>query len=237
MKAAERVRFVFFDHGGTLAWLKKDTPQIVREVLSESGQSFSLEQVSEAVEKADGYWREKYRSLPRGQRFGLQIVVDYNTQILRHLGVEQGVDRVAKTLALEWHDRAGITVYPDTVPCLEGLRQRGLPIGVITQTLRTEEEFRRLHLSREGIEHYFSVIVTTESLGYDKPDVHLYRKAAELTGYAPREIMHVGDSYELDVRGARSAGMRAVLLDRRGDASRRDCETISSLLQLPQLVS
>lgn len=95
---------------------------------------------------------------------------------------------------------------------------------------------KRLHLAREGIQQYFSVIISSESAGYDKPDKRLYLKAAEMAGYSPGEIMHVGDTYELDVVGARSAGVRAVLIDRSGKSPSHDCETIKSLSTVPLLV-
>lgn len=57
-----------------------------------------------------------------------------------------------------------------------------------------------------------------------------------MTGYSPEETIHVGDSYELDVVGARTAGMRGVLLDRSGKSPSYDCETIISLSAVPLLV-
>ncbi len=57
-----------------------------------------------------------------------------------------------------------------------------------------------------------------------------------IAGYSPQEIMYVGDSYELNVVGARSAGMRAVLLDRCDKLPAGDCETIKSLSAVPLLV-
>ena len=228
------VRFVFFDHGGTLAHIKKDTPQITFEVLHELGYNFSQEEVNRAIASAEAFWDEKYRPLPRGQRSNFEA---YYRHALQYLGVREEISAMARKVDSEWHDRAGITVYPYTIPCLEALKRQGLHLGIITQNLLTTEEVRRLHLAREGIEHYFSVIVSTESAGFDKPDKRLYLKAAEIAGYSPEEIMHVGDSYELDVVGARSAGMRAVLLDRSGKLPSGDCETIKSLLALSGLLN
>lgn len=236
MRATRKVAFVFFDHGGTLTCQKKDSPQIVSEVLAESGYSFPLEQVRDALVKADRYWEERYRPLPRGCRFSDSILEDLHKNLLGHLGLERGVDELAAKIVSEWHDRAGFVLHPDTLPCLEALRQHGLPMGVITQTLWKEDEFRHLHLRREGIEHYFNLVLTTESIGYDKPDKRLYLKAIDLAGHAPHEIMHVGDSYELDVKGAESAGLRAVLLIRGGKAISYDCATIGSLTQLQEML-
>lgn len=236
MRATRKVAFVFFDHGGTLSSQKKDSPQIVLEVLAESGYSFSLEQVRDALEKADRYWEARYQPLPRGHRFNNSILEDLHRKLLGHLGLERGVDELATKIVSEWHERAGFALHPDILPCLEALRQHGLPMGIITQTLWKEDEFRRLHLRREGIEHYFNLVLTTESMGYDKPDKRLYLKAIDLAGHAPQEIMHVGDSYELDVKGAESAGLRAVLLIRDGKAPPYDCETIGSLTKLQEMM-
>ena len=88
----------------------------------------------------------------------------------------------------------------------------------------------------EGIEHYFNPVLTTESVGYDKPDKRLYLKAIDLASHEPQEIMHVGDNYELDVKGAGSTGMRTVLIIREGKAASHDCTTSRSLTQLQKML-
>ena len=183
---ALKVAFVFFDHGGTLTLQQKDSPQIALEIIAESGHTFPLEKVRDALVKADRYWEERYQPLPRGHRFSDEILEDLNKKMLGHLGLERGVDELAAKIVSEWHDRAEFVLHPDTLPCLEALRQRGIPMGVITQTLWKEDEFRRLHLRREGIERYFSLVLTTESVGYDKHDRQLYLKAIELAGMPHR---------------------------------------------------
>jgi len=89
------VRFVFFDHGGTLAHIKKDTPEIAFEILYELGYHFSQEQVNRAIASAEAFWDEKYRPLPRGQRsnFG-----DYYRHTLEYLGVREGSPAIAKQI-------------------------------------------------------------------------------------------------------------------------------------------
>ena len=41
-------------------------------------------------------------------------------------------------------------------------------------------------------------------------------EALGLTGTRSEETVHVGDSYEDDIKGANAAGIRAVLIDRHG---------------------
>ena len=56
---------------------------------------------------------------------------------------------------------------------------------------------------------------------------------------APEEALHVGDSLHADVGGARAAGVRPVLLDRRGRYSPEqvgEATVIRSLAELPALL-
>ena len=86
------------------------------------------------------------------------------------------------------------------------------PMGIITQNLDTDAEFRDHALRINAIGEYFSVVATSESIGYDKPDPRLFLGAADRTGFSPESILHVGDKVELDVAGAEAAGMQAVLI-------------------------
>ena len=59
-------------------------------------------------------------------------------------------------------------------------------------------------------------IFTSEDVCSYKPDSGLFRYALEKTGLLPDEVIHIGDSLVSDVRGAGSAGIKAVWLNRDG---------------------
>jgi putative hydrolase of the HAD superfamily len=50
----------------------------------------------------------------------------------------------------------------------------------------------------------------------EKPDPRIFRRALERLGAEPSEALHVGDSPEHDLAGARAVGIAALLVDRRG---------------------
>jgi putative hydrolase of the HAD superfamily len=66
----------------------------------------------------------------------------------------------------------------------------------------------------------------------EKPDPRLFRLALQRAGAAPEEAVHVGDLYEVDVVGARAAGIRAILLDPAGLYPEADCPRVRSLGEL-----
>jgi FMN phosphatase YigB (HAD superfamily) len=52
----------------------------------------------------------------------------------------------------------------------------------------------------------------------------------------PHESVYIGDVYAIDVLGARSVGMRAILIDSFAVCDHHDCPRISSLSELPELL-
>ena len=68
--------------------------------------------------------------------------------------------------------------------------------------------------------------------GARKPDPAIFEPALELAGCGPEEALHVGDTPEEDVEGARAAGIRPLLIDRDGNGG-----DISSLRQIREHLS
>ena len=63
-------------------------------------------------------------------------------------------------------------------------------------------------------------VVTSAEVGSAKPDSAIFARGLAIAGVAAGEALHVGDSVEHDVAGARAAGIAAVLVARNGDDDR-----------------
>ncbi len=66
---------------------------------------------------------------------------------------------------------------------------------------------------------FFDVVLVSGPLGMNKPDPAIFERACRLLMIPPGEAVHIGDRVDKDVDGAKRAGMKAVLVDRRGCAS------------------
>jgi putative hydrolase of the HAD superfamily len=73
-------------------------------------------------------------------------------------------------------------------------------------------------------------------VGFEKPDPRLFASALAKSGADAASTIHVGDLYEIDVVGARAAGLRGVLLDEAGLYEEADCPRVRSLLELRQKI-
>jgi len=101
-------------------------------------------------------------------------------------------------------------VFEDVVPTLDALAARGLELGVISNW---DERLRPL-LEQLKLASYFEAIVVSCEVRSSKPACAIFEHAVQRLGLPPEAVLHVGDSLPMDVRGARAAGLSALLLKR-----------------------
>jgi putative hydrolase of the HAD superfamily len=77
-------------------------------------------------------------------------------------------------------------------------------------------------VARTGIGRHFGFQVFAGSVGAGKPDARIFHATCERFGLAASAVLHVGDDLELDVEGARAAGLQAAWIDRDGRGARSD---------------
>jgi putative hydrolase of the HAD superfamily len=131
-------------------------------------------------------------------------------------------------------------LFHDVQACLDTLRTRGLKLGLITNN---ESVHQRAKLARTGLDVGFEAVVISGEVGVAKPERAIFEQACALLGVAPGRALHIGDNIETDVRGARSAGIEAVWLDRHGPLDHRHDEVralgasvVNSLAEVPDLI-
>jgi putative hydrolase of the HAD superfamily len=61
-----------------------------------------------------------------------------------------------------------------------------------------------------GLEKFFDTIVISRDIGIRKPDPEIFRFTLSNLGLESNQVVHVGDSPDHDVKGARNAGMKAI---------------------------
>jgi HAD superfamily hydrolase (TIGR01509 family) len=108
------------------------------------------------------------------------------------------------------------------------LREAGFKLAVVSNSDGRVEEA----LEAAGLRHYFDVVIDSALAGVEKPDPRIFHAALDALGVAPEEALYVGDLYEIDVLGARAAGIDAVLLGKPEPGGGRSCRTTPSISDL-----
>jgi putative hydrolase of the HAD superfamily len=201
------LRAVFFDVGDTLVqhWKPEEELRvIIRESLL---REFGEREWYDEFVRADIYAARRGDTEDRLRQETNRWYADWFAN--SRIGIDDiDVDRlrIASTIPL---DLAG-TLVPGTPETLRWIKERGLPIGLITNTLsRGDEEVRR-DWERFGLAELIDHITSSHSAGWQKPHERIFLRALEQTRVAPGEAVMVGDRMLADVWGAKQLGMRAI---------------------------
>jgi len=126
---------------------------------------------------------------------------------------------------------------PEAFETLADIQRRGLKLGLISNTFVPASAHDR-HLAKIGLLSYFPVRVYSCELGIRKPKKEIFWHALNALAVGADQAVYVGDKFDIDVRGARRAGMFAVLKsDRAADNDPgRKTYCIRSLRELPDLI-
>jgi HAD superfamily hydrolase (TIGR01549 family) len=119
-------------------------------------------------------------------------------------------------------------VAEGTLDVLRRLRGAGLRLGIVSNSDGRVEEA----LSAAGLRACFDVVIDSALVGVEKPDPAIFRAALDALEVPAEQALYVGDLYEVDVVGARRAGMPAVLLAPAGTPRPLGCVTVASLRAL-----
>lgn len=109
--------------------------------------------------------------------------------------------------------RAATQAFPDAAVLLQHARECGIRIGVVTNS---STPATRMKLEVTGLGSLIDVVVTTDTLGYGKPDPRVFHHACGLLDADPGRTAYVGDDLELDALAARDAGLVSHWLVRGG---------------------
>ena len=80
-------------------------------------------------------------------------------------------------------------------------------------------------------------VISADAARAYKPRRETFDEALRISGCTPGEVVHIGDSYDTDVVGARGVGIRPVLLLRGHAREHNDVDTVDSLEQALEMVS
>jgi putative hydrolase of the HAD superfamily len=116
-----------------------------------------------------------------------------------------GDDHVESAFAEFYAARNQVECYADALPALERLAAR-FPLVSLTNG--------NADLDKIGLSRFFQFSICARDFGAAKPQPQIFHAACERLGLPPDAVLHVGDDPELDVAGARAAGLRSAWLNR-----------------------
>ena len=158
-------------------------------------------------------------------------------EFVRELGIQAHVEQIAWELLQSGHPlfaASNAKLYDDVVPTLERLQDAGFKLAIVSNWDTPLDPLTE----RLGIVDYFDAITASHDVRVrsEKPDPHIFEYTLEAVEVLAAEAVHIGDTYEADIIGARDVGIRPILLDRDNTQANRWDETIQNLTELPEML-
>lgn len=102
------------------------------------------------------------------------------------------------------------TVAADVIPAMRQLRDDGLRLALVSNTLLPGCVLDR-HLEMVGLLEFFPVRIYSSEVGYRKPKKIIFQAALDALKLPPEKCLFVGDLVKTDIKGGRRMGMTTVL--------------------------
>ncbi|MCK4863471.1 MAG: HAD family hydrolase [Dehalococcoidales bacterium] len=226
------IKAVFFDLYQTLVRYEPPREEIEAKVLKDFGIDVSPAVLSRPMVVADEFIYNEIARRPLSDRSTeekMALYAQYQGILLREAGIEYDQKIIPSLLGAMMQSSMDLVLFDDVTPLLDDLKGRGLILGLISNIEQDMTET----LTKLELPSWLGIIVTSQDTGAGKPRPEIFREALRRAGVQPSEAIYIGDQYQVDIVGARGAGMKGILIDR-NDYYRdiTDCPKISSLSEV-----
>ncbi len=152
--------------------------------------------------------------------------------------LEAKEELMAKATALWKFSDADL--YADAKKCIKEMKDLGCAIGIVANQAATVVDSLREH----GIAQLIDFMGVSALIGLEKPNPEIFKKAIDVLGFAPEQIVHIGNRLDTDVIPAQSLGIRTAWI-LRGEANPEPTESdlatpdivMKSLIGIPEAIA
>lgn len=227
-----RIEAVIFDWGGTLShWVPQErVPDFWRATARAVDPERVEELAAHLLEAEEAVWAQVRGAQKSGR---LEDIV--RAAAAAH-DLEFAEDMFAAATGsyfeaweLELHHK------PDALPTLAALQSMGLRTGLLSNT-HWPRHFHEQLLERDGLHEYLDERLYTSELSHVKPHPLAFKAALTALKVKPANAVFVGDRRYDDVYGAKSAGMRTVLVLPGPGGDEADVEPDATIHSLAELI-
>jgi putative hydrolase of the HAD superfamily len=226
-----RLSAVFLDAGGTLLRERASRASLYAAAAREAGLDVGEAQMRDLMYRTHA---ELDRSEGGHFRYTRGWFELYIARVFcRGLGLAPaGLPGVVEALFARFGDPATFRLLPGARELVEGLRGRGLKVGVISNW---SEALPGL-LAGLGLTPHLDCVVVSALEGCEKPEPRIFELALARAGVPAAEALHAGDDPLKDVQGARAAGILPVLVGPATPPAAAGCARVPDLFALERMI-
>ena len=171
------------------------------------GRTYFSENMAEDIGADLNAFRKAWHESEHDRSIGRMTMKDGIADTLKKIGMYDAatVDRLFEKRLAALGDTFS-AIPQASVELLKGLKDRGIKVGLITNTFSDERDLVRA----SELFPYFDAAMISYEQGVLKPDTVMYLKIMDEFGVKPDECLYVGDGGSKELYAARDLGMKAV---------------------------
>lgn len=211
------IKAIFIDHMGTIV---NEESKYAQEVIGRAYQNSDATSIEEIMH----FWFET-NAILLAKSYGKNFQTVYDLSIKSFSLTEEKFnlrDNITELCSLLEKNWMYAPAFPDTV---EFFTQCQLPIYILSNN---DNKYIKEAMTSIGINP--TGVITSEMAQAYKPRREIFELALKISNCKPNEVIHIGDSIENDVLGARAVGIEPWLLDRTGSCHGTDVKCFTNLI-------
>lgn len=171
------------------------------------GRTYFSENMAEDIGVDLTQFRKAWHESEYDRSIGKMTMREGIADTLRKMGIcdEEAADRLFEKRLAALGDTFS-AIPQESVDLLKGLKERGIKVGLITNTFSDERDKVRA----SELFPFFDAAMISYEQGVLKPDPVMYLKIMDEFGVEPAECLYVGDGGSKELYAARDLGMKAV---------------------------
>lgn len=226
------IKAVFFDLYLTLVRYQPSQEELEAKALKSLGINVTADALHHPILTANEFIYQQIARRPlsrRSRKETMALYMEYQRIVLKEAGIDTEENVVLGLLGIMQQAKMDLVLFDDVPAALDDLKKRGLKLGLISNI----EKDMTATLDKLSLSSRLDIVVTSQDAGFTKPQPEIFRHALGMAKVRPAEAVYVGDQYQVDIIGAKQAGMKGILLDRDGYYKEKlDCPKVKSLKEL-----
>ena len=210
------IKAIFFDIDDTILDYDKCAVSTLKGACEMLGVPYSQALQQEYRRVDDELW-----AMQKAELLTIPEVLDRrNAHMMDYLGLTDGMS----------FQEAFIAAFAESAQLVDGvehvlqqLKQQGIPLYCASNGFY-DVQFNRM--TKAGVLHYFDRLFVSDKAGYEKPNPKFFAYCLAETGFAPNEVLMIGDSLAADIKGALAAGWNVCFFNKHGKDSGLHCPEI-----------
>lgn len=218
------IKACFLDFYGTVVY---EDDEIIERIIQEIIRTGNEESRSEV----GSYWTQEFQKgfmNAHGENFETQRNVEYRalSETIEHFGSTADAEALSNEMFAYWRKPP---IFPESKEFFE---KCPVPIYIVSNIDRADI---MAAIEYHGLQP--AGVFTSEDARSYKPDKELFELALSSTGLRADEVIHIGDSFSSDVKGAGWVDIDAIWVNRRGLPVRGNTVAVRNLLEVLEKIS